>query len=426
MTALIYTDWGLRLLEALGLESPSGAMVAWTAALLLIFVALAIYFLLAGPVARIVNRYVAKTETQVDNLLFPPRTIHAICCIVALTFLFMEMPECFVQVPKQSQIVRLIIKVLLTIWIVYLINLLIIGFYMMLESREGASESVKSLKGIRQLFQTLAICIGIIVVVAFIINRSPLVVLSGLGASAALLMLVFRDTITGLMAGIRLTTNGMLKVGDWITMEKRNVNGIVSEVCLTTVKIENFDMTTVTVPPSALLQESFLNWQGMRGKGARRIQRSFCVDINSIRMLRGHDLDPYRSEPWAARLLRHEAEEGGHGIVNLTLFRHWLMHYVSSQPTFVVDDEQRIYCMIRELEPTSTGVPVQIYLFTTTTDWPGYERVQAGLMEHIFAMVGHFRLRLYQAPSGLDFRPVTIAGEGVFLNRTDAADTDIR
>jgi miniconductance mechanosensitive channel len=235
----------------------------------------------------------------------------------------------------------------------------------------------------------------------------------------------------------------MLQVGDWITMPSRNINGVVKEICLTTVKVENYDMTIVTVPPHALVSESFQNWRGIYDKGARRIMRSINIDITSVRYLTPTELasllpllpanapaaapaaNPAAAVPAAVNekpasanassLNEEELSSSSAQIanpaeqslaeapcVNLSLFRRYLKQYLESEPTFRASDDDKMYCMVRELEPTATGLPLQIYLFTSETSWPNYEDVQAALIDHILAITPRFGLRLFQSPSGHD------------------------
>jgi miniconductance mechanosensitive channel len=270
------------------------------------------------------------------------------------------------------------------------IILAIKAMYAMLDNHEEASQTARSLKGVVQLCQTIVICIGAIIIISIIIGRSPLFILSGLGASAAILLLVFKETILGFMASIRLNSNNMLQVGDWITMSSRNINGIVKEICLTTVKIENYDMTIVTVPPYALVSESFQNWRGMQDKGARRIMRSLNIDISSVRHCTSEEIIRFAKEPWGKNL----KPDGKY--VNLSLYRQALKYRVEHEPTFRENADEKMYCMVRELQPTPYGIPVQIYLFTSETAWPDYEEVQASLMDNIIVLTSDFGLKVFQ------------------------------
>lgn len=189
----------------------------------------------------------------------------------------------------------------------------------------------------------------------------------------------------------------MLRPGDWIQVPSRNINGVVLEVGLMTIKVQNFDMTIITVPPYSLLSESFQNWRGMTDSGGRRVERSVVIDVNTVRLCTPEELEAYRREPWA------EAIGEGEEHVNLTVFRRYLSHFIALQKSL---NKEMTY-MVRELAPTSQGVPVQVYLFTTRQEWVAYEEFQATLLDRILAAVNRFGLKVYQAPSGEDVRMIS-------------------
>ena len=202
------------------------------------------------------------------------------------------------------------------------------------------------------------------------------------------------------MAGVQLTVNDMLHPGDWITAPRYGVNGVVQEVTLTTVKVQNFDMTIVTIPPYSLVSDAFQNWRGMQSSGGRRIMRSINIDANSVTFMTPGQLSRFSGQPWASRLDLSVRQ------VNLTVFRHYLEHYISTLASCV----STMTAMVRELQPTSEGIPVEIYFFTSLQEWVSYEHTQADVLDHVIAMVPGFGLRIYQSPSGLDLR-AALAGK---------------
>ena len=213
------------------------------------------------------------------------------------------------------------------------------------------------------------------------------------GASAAILMLVFKDTIMGLVAGVQLSAYDMLRPGDWISMPKYGADGIVQEVTLNTVKVQNWDNTITTIPPYALVSDSFQNWRGMRESGGRRIKRSLHIDMNSIRFCTADEMDYFAAQGWIS-----EAEKAGGQIVNLHVFCHYIERYLRS----LQEVNTGMTLMVRQLQPLPEGLPVELYFFTTHKDWIPYERLQAKVFEHLFAVIGTFGLRVYQKPSSLD------------------------
>ncbi len=357
-----------------------------------LLVASSIYLLLNRAVIPIVLRVVSYTAMTWDDILLNPRLLKVISELVFIIICRLTVPLSLVFYPKIAALALVICKVGLVCVVVHLINRFIVALYDLLES--NSSSRITTLKGIRQMLQVVTVLVGAIIVISVLADRDPMAIITGLGAAATVLMLVFRDSIMGVVAGVQLTLNDMLRPGDWITLPSRHINGTVLEVGLTTVKIRNFDNTIVTVPPYSLVSESYQNWRGMRDSGGRRMNRSFTIDVNSVGFCGKEDLERYRETVWGKDL-----DPDGE-YVNLTVFRYYLEHYLSTLPDLKTSEEM-IY-MVRELAPTPQGVPLEVYFFTTKTAWKSFEHLQAGVMDHIMASVGRFGLRIYQAPSGLD------------------------
>ena len=197
----------------------------------------------------------------------------------------------------------------------------------------------------------------------------------------------------GLVAGVQLSAYDMLRPGDWISMPKYGADGVVQEVTLNTVKVQNWDKTITTIPPYALVSDSFQNWRGMRESGGRRIKRSLHIDMNSIRFCTVDEVDYFAAQGWIS-----EAEKADGQIVNLHVFCHYIEHYLQS----LQEVNTGMTLMVRQLQPLPEGLPVELYFFSTDKDWIPYERLQAKVFEHLFAVIGTFGLRVYQKPSSLD------------------------
>jgi miniconductance mechanosensitive channel len=245
------------------------------------------------------------------------------------------------------------------------------------------------------MMKLIVICVGTIIIISTLIDKDPVKILTGLGASAAILTLVFKDTIMGLVAGVQLTANDMLRPGDWITMPKYGADGSVLEVTLTTVKVQNWDKTISTIPPYALVNDSFQNWRGMRESGARRVKRSINIDMHTVRFCTPEELETFRKEEWMQGF-----EATGKEEVNLYVFRHYLEHYLRTHPKV----NQNLTLMIRQLQPTAEGMPIELYFFSDGTEWIPYERLQAEVFDHLLATVHQFGLKVFQSPTGLDLR----------------------
>ena len=276
----------------------------------------------------------------------------------------------------------------------------------------------RPLKGMLQTMQVILWLVGGIVVVGELIGRDPLSLLAGLGASAAILMLVFKDSIMGFVSGVQLSANDMLKVGDWIEMPKYGANGTVIEVTLNTVKVRNWDNTITTIPPYLLVSDSFQNWRGMRESGGRRVKRSINIDMTSVRFCTPEMLAKYRKiqllkdyvEQTEEVIEKYNVENGidnsilvnGRRQTNLGVFRAYLTAYLKSLP----DVNQELTCMVRQLQPTDRGIPIELYFFCALKDWVPYEGVQADVFDHVLAIIPEFDLQVFQSPSGRDFQRV--------------------
>lgn len=271
------------------------------------------------------------------------------------------------------------------------------------------------LKGIVQGIKLIgAIVVGILII-SLLLGQSPAILISGLGAMAAVLMLVFKDPILGLVAGIQLSANDMLRLGDWLEMPKYGADGAVTDIGLTTVKVQNWDNTITTIPTWSLVSDSFKNWSGMSASGGRRIKRSISVDTTSIhflgdeeqqRLIQAKLLKPYldsRSQEISAW-----NQENGSGdsilnqrqLTNIGTFRAYLNEYLVNHPRIRKD----MTLMVRQLAPDANGLPIEIYCFTNTVAWLEYEAIQADIFDHIFAVVEEFGLRIHQTPTGNDIR----------------------
>jgi len=284
-------------------------------------------------------------------------------------------------------------------------------------SQKLPAASQLPLKGIFQGIKLIsAILVGILMI-SLLIGQSPAILISGLGAMAAVLMLVFKDPILGLVAGIQLSANDMLKLGDWLEMPKYGADGAVIDIGLTTVKVRNWDNTT-TIPTWSLVSDSFKNWSGMSASGGRRIKRSISIDATSIHFLdederqrlhKAHLLKPYLTtrhqeiDEWNQQLDAPESVLNHRQMTNIGTFRAYLNEYLRHHPRIRKD----MTLMVRQLAPDDHGLPIEIYAFTNTVVWLEYESIQADIFDHIFAVVEEFGLRIHQSPTGNDIRALS-------------------
>ncbi|HCX64967.1 MAG TPA: mechanosensitive ion channel protein MscS, partial [Eubacteriaceae bacterium] len=237
-------------------------------------------------------------------------------------------------------------------------------------------------------------------IVAIVIGTSPLVLLSGIGAMAAVFSFIFKDTILSLVAGVLLSVNDMLRIGDWIEMPAYGANGDVVEITMNTVKVKNFDLTITTIPAYALISDSFKNWRGIIESGGRRIMRSVSIDLDSIKICDDEMHERFQSIPELKDLIEKDKS-----LTNLAVFRIYLDEYLKRHPMI----HQNIIQIVRQLPPTTQGVPLEVYAFSKDLDWVNYEGLQAEIFEHIFAVISDFDLRIFQEPSAEALRKVADA-----------------
>ncbi len=277
---------------------------------------------------------------------------------------------------------------------------------------------LKPIKGYIQVIKIVIYAIATILIVATLIDRSPLILLSGLGAMAAVLMLIFQDTLLSLVASVQISSGDMIRVGDWIEMPQLNADGDVIDIALHTVKIQNWDKTITTVPTKRFISDSFKNWRGMQESGGRRIKRSLLIDQHSIHFLSKEELEHLKRfnlldgyfdnkinelNKWNEAYVRSSSGDSldSRRLTNIGSFRAYVEHYLRNNPGI---HQSGMTLMVRQLSPTPEGLPIEIYCFTTTTAWTAYEGIQSDIFDHLLAIAPEFNLRVYQAPSGADMR----------------------
>ncbi|MBP3757427.1 MAG: mechanosensitive ion channel [Prevotella sp.] len=374
--------------QLIGLTGLTGSMVPVLRHVLLVLIAF-LLALLAGLLCRkiivpVVKRLTAHTEARWDDVLFGERVLVSACHIVPAIVIWQLLPLVFYQYP----VVREMLTRLTAIYITVMTVRLVLVFISSIKQLEGEERSARQqyLYSFLGVVRIVVFFVAVIVVVAIVLNRDPIKLFAGLGATSAVLMLVFQDTIKGLVAGNRLTSNDMLHKGDWITVPKAGANGIVEDMSLTTVKIRNFDNTMVTVTPQSLVDDSFQNWNGMQQGEGRRVNRTVYYDFRSIRLVG----DQLRKNLISKGYFK--AEDIHAGMVNMTLYRQYLANWLACHPLVNAD----MTLMVRQMDPTPEGLPVEFYFFLKEKEWVAYENQTAELMEHIYAVTPDFGLRIYQ------------------------------
>lgn len=351
------------------------ALIAWLA-----------YMLCVKVLAPITVRITRRTDVVWDDYLLNPQVLRSACHVVPAIVVWLLMPPLFFAYP----IIQALLMKATAIYITVAAMRLVVAFISSLklfdtnnDTRSAAQQYFHSFCGVLKI---IVLFLGVIIIISIVINRSPLTLLAGLGATSAVLMLVFKDSITGLVAGIRLTSNNMVRKGDWITMDKAGANGVVEDITLSTVKVRNFDQTIVTVPPQKLIEDSFQNWQGMQEGIGRRVKRVLYIDFRSIAIVN----DELKQKLAADGLMKKEEMKGE--VVNLTLFRRYMDRWLAQRDDVV---KEATY-FVRQLEPTANGLPIEIYFFLKQKEWKSYENHLAEIMERMYALVPVFGMRIYQ------------------------------
>ncbi|OWP34158.1 mechanosensitive ion channel protein [Prevotella intermedia] len=374
-----------NLLLSLGLEGTTVAIVRYV---LMIVIA----FLLAGLSGYICRKFIvpliikltSKTNIEWDDILFDRTVLYTACNIVPAVVIWELLPKVFFQYPLAEDILLRLTAIYIAINATRLV-LQIVDRLRFLRKQEGnaSSQYLRSFLGVLKI---IVFFIAAIIVVSILFKKNPMTLLAGLGATSAILMLVFKDTIEGLVAGIRLTSNEMVHVGDWITVPGTPVDGNVVDITLTTVKVRQFDNTYTTVSPLTLVNGSFKNWKGMQDSGMRQVSKKIYFDVRSIRLLN----DETRQNLTSKNMVSPKEMEGE--VVNIGLFRHYIDTYLRKRD----DVNKSATLMVRQLEATQNGLPIELYFFLNTTEWVNYEQKTSDILEHIYAYANEFGLQIYE------------------------------
>ena len=317
------------------------------------------YIFCHSVVAMIVRIITNRTVSTWDNDLFNDRFLKAFSQLAPALLVAYLLPEAFREEGKVYVWLTKLTDFYIVWAFVNLANRFLQNLYDAFDKRK--KYKIHTLRGVFQIFKLLFVCVGVIIGISILFNKSPLAILTAFGASAAVLMLVFKDTILGLVAGVQLTANDMLKKGDWIVVSKSGANGEVIDVSLTTVKVRNWDNSVTTVPPYTLISESFQNFKPMQQSGGRRVMRSVYIDLNSIKFCSQSQLSELKEKGF---IIDEDIEDARH-TVNIELLRNYLERYLETNPNV----ETTMTHMVRQLQPTPQGLPLELYFFTNNTEW---------------------------------------------------------
>ena len=378
-------DW---VLGVVGLEKNT-TVVTVIYSIVVLGVAIVAGYIVQWIVLKIVKAIAHRWDSDMYHALTNVRFFHKICRIIPpLVFLILIQFTLSNHNSLAGTLTRITL-IYITFVMAMALSALVMGIWQQINAH--ANKRKLPLNGIAQLIKGIIWIVTAIIIVAIILDKSPGRLLAGLGAFAAVLMLIFKDSILGLVAGVQLSANDMLRPGDWITMSKYGADGYVIEVTLTTVKVQNFDKTITTIPPYALVSDSFQNWRGMWDSGGRRIKRSVFIDARTIRRCTPEETARLREKGYLAADTSQE-------IVNLQALREYLANYLRNCP----DVRSDLMLMVRTLQPTSEGVPLEFYCFTRHFEWIPYEAFQSALTDRVLTLLPEFGLQAFQRPAGTD------------------------
>ncbi len=407
-------DWILGHVQTFGLSENLTFAIAVAASALAVLALAAIAYLITryiivGALARAITRSKSKRDDMLARMNVFSRLSHAAPAAV----IYALGPAVFAPFPFAVQAIETASLLYLTLMIVLFIDALMSAGLAIYRTYEISRTF--PITSFVQIAKLLLYFFGAIAVLSLVLGRSPMAFFAGLGAMTAVLMLVFKDPILGFVAGIQLSANRMVSVGDWIEMPKFSVDGDIIEIGLTTVKIRNFDKTITTIPTQSLINDSFKNWRGMQETGGRRIKRAIHLDVASVKFCTAEMLERFAKIQFIADYIAAKKAElsefntssgvdtstlvNGRHLTNLGTFRAYVEAYLRAHPK--ISDE--LTFLVRQLKPTEHGLPIEIYVFTTTTNWMEYEAIQSDIFDHLLAAAPEFDLRLFQNPTGADF-----------------------
>jgi miniconductance mechanosensitive channel len=395
--------------------SEKGVIFIENASIIVITLGIALLadFIVKNIIVKSIARLTRKTKNDWDDVLVKRGVFNRLAHLAPAIIIYYSLQFIF-DAPALVTLLGNFVQAIMVIIVLLVIDAFlnaILEIYRKLPISRG-----REIKGYLQVIKIIFYSAGIIMIISIFSGKAPTVLLGGLGAMAAVLMLVFKDTILGFVASIQLSANNMVTLGDWISMPKYNADGDVIDISLNTVKVQNWDKTIATIPTYALVSESFNNWKGMEQSGGRRIKRSINIDMSSVSFLTPEQIDKLRKFYLLHDYITKKEKEiveynqslklddsivtNGRRMTNLGTFRAYLENYLRKHPKI----NQEMTFLVRHLQPTDKGLPLEIYVFSKDKAWANYEAIQADIFDHILAILPEFGLRIFQNPTGADFK----------------------
>ncbi len=391
------------------------AVALENATVILVTVGLALLadFVIRKIIVVSITRIARKSKTHWDDIFVKRKVFHRLAHLAPAAIIYYSLQFIF-DAPNLVTFLGNIVQAFMVIMITLVFDSVINALHEIYNTLPVSRG--RNIKGYVQVVKIILYFLALILVISIFSGKAPMSLIAGLGAIAAVLLLVFKDTILGFVASVQLAGNKMVSVGDWITMSKYGADGTVIDISLNTVKVQNWDKTISTIPTYAMVSESFSNWKGMEESGGRRIKRSVNIDMKSVAFLTREQIEKFRKYYLLKDYINSKEKEieeynaslnldvttvtNGRRMTNLGTFRKYLENYLHNHPKVHND----MTFLVRHLQPTETGIPLEIYVFSKEQEWAKYEALQADIFDHILAIMPEFDLRVFQNPTGDDFR----------------------
>ena len=374
------------------------------------------YIIIGRYLLHFVERLIRRSKIKIDDFIIDSDTLKRLSYIVPVLVLY----NLAVFVPSSKEIIEIICNIIIICIILISISAFLNAVNNFYETKPISK--LRPIKGYIQVANIIIYIVGLVFIIGILTGKSPLAIMGGIGALTAILILVFRDTILSFVSSIQISSYDLVRKGDWIEMPNYGVDGEVIDIELHTIKVQNWDKTINVIPTNKLTDESFKNWRGMTQSGGRRIKRAINIDVNSIKFCDDEMIERFSEIRLISDYIKSQKDELDKynnenninskqplnilQMTNIGIFKQYVEAYLMNHPKI----NHNMTCMVRQLRPGSTGLPIEIYAFTNDVIWLNYEAIQSKLFDHILAAVSHFDLRIYQSPSGRDIREVDFTG----------------
>ena len=409
----VVMNWVTKLPGSAGYEVPLA--VVFSIALILLG-ATVLYILVKRVLLFISNKVVTKSESRFDDVFVKWGVLGRAAYLAPACFIYKFIPALLTD----YQWLGSLVATLAAIWLVFIVVMVVTSVLDALSEIYHSfpiSQQVP-IQSFIQVAKLVSYFFAFVLIASLLLGESPLKLIAGMGAMTAVLMLVFKDSILGFVAGLQLSLNRMVSLGDWVEIPQHKADGDIMEIGLTTVKVRNYDNTVTTVPTQSLINESFKNWRGMQESAGRRIKRSIHIDVNSIRFCDENALERYSKIDYIKEYIASKKQEleqynqqnvnevesavNGRRLTNIGTFRAYILAYLQHHPNI----NQELTLLVRQLASGDTGIPLEIYTFSSEKNWIKYEAIQADIFDHLFAVAKAFDLRIFQSPSGVDMQSI--------------------